>query len=108
MTIDKNFKIRVEDINEIFTMLSFVLKIESHKNKPLLNDDTKEELYVRLRPALNAKLQELRRLNYPNITEEDIWSYLSEVKWTKSKGLMLSDIVSDIIHVDNRRLNSYV
>lgn len=46
MTIDKNFKMRVEDINEIFTMLSFVLKIESHKNKPLLNDDTKEELYV--------------------------------------------------------------
>ena len=72
------------------------------------NFNTKEELYVRLRPALNAKLQELRRLNYPNITEEDIWSYLSEVKWTKSKGLMLSDIVSDIIHVDNRRLNSYV
>ena len=30
MTIDKNFKMRVEDINEIFTMLSFVLKIESH------------------------------------------------------------------------------
>ena len=49
------------------------------------NFNTKEELYVRVRPALNAKLQELRRLNYPNITEEDIWSYLSEVKWTKSK-----------------------
>ena len=43
MIIDKNFKMRVEDINEIFTMLSFVLKLESHKNKPLLNDDTKEE-----------------------------------------------------------------
>ena len=37
MIIDKNFKMRVEDINEIFTMLSFVLKLESHKNKPLLN-----------------------------------------------------------------------
>ena len=36
MIIDKNFKMRVEDINEIFTMLSFVLKLESHKNKPLL------------------------------------------------------------------------
>ena len=27
------------------------------------NFNTKEELYVRVRPALNAKLQELRRLN---------------------------------------------
>ncbi len=27
MIIDKNFKMRVEDINEIFTMLSFVLKL---------------------------------------------------------------------------------
>ena len=73
-----------------------------------LSFKTQEELYIRVRPALNAKLQELRRLNYPNITEEDIWSYLSEVKWTKSKGLMLSDIVSDIIHIDNRRLAKYL
>lgn len=72
------------------------------------NFNSKEELYTRVKPALSAKLQELRRLNYPKITEEDIWNYLSEAKWSKSRGLMLSDIVSDIIHVDNRRLNEYV
>ena len=70
--------------------------------------NTKEELYTRVKPALSAKLQELRRLNYSKITEEDIWSYLSEVKWSKSKGLMLSDIVSDIIHVDNKKLEEYI
>lgn len=70
--------------------------------------NSKEELYTRVRPALNAKLQELRRLNYPAISEEDIWNYLSETKWSKSKGLMLSDIVSDIIHLDNRKINAYI
>lgn len=70
--------------------------------------NTKEELYARVRPALNTKLQELRRLKYQDITEEDIWNYLSKTKWSKSHGLMLSDVVSDIIHVDNNKLNEYV
>lgn len=70
--------------------------------------NTQEELYIRVRPALNAKLQELRRLNYKNIKEKDIWEYLSDMKWKKSKNLMLSDIVSDIIHLDNRRLAKYL
>lgn len=70
--------------------------------------NTKEELYTRIRPALTAKLQELKRLNYSNITEEDIWYYLSTNKWSKSHGLMLSDIVSDIIHVDNKKLDEFV
>lgn len=70
--------------------------------------NTKEELYTRVKPALSAKLQEIRRLNYTNINEEDIWNYLSFEKWSKSHGLVLSDIVSDIIHVDIKKLNSYV
>lgn len=70
--------------------------------------NTKEELYLRIKPALSAKLQELRRLNYSKIREEDIWEYLTSIKWSKAKGLMLSDIVSDIIHVDNIKLNNYV
>ena len=45
---------------------------------------------------------------YKNITEEDIWSYLSEVKWTKSKGLMLSDIVNDILKTNNEKIDSYL
>lgn len=70
--------------------------------------NTKEELYFRIKPALSAKLQELRRLNYSKIKEEDIWEFLTNIKWSKAKGLMLSDIVSDIIHVDNKKLSNYV
>ena len=69
---------------------------------------TKEELYIRVRPALHAKLEELKRLNYPNIKEEDIFNYLSIVKWSKSNNLALSDIVSDIIHLNPIILNSYI
>ena len=69
---------------------------------------TKEELYIRVRPALHAKLEELKRLNYPNIKEEDIFNYLSIVKWSKSNNLALSDIVSDIIHLNPKILNSYI
>ncbi len=69
---------------------------------------TKEDLYKRVRPALSAKRQELRRLQYKNITERDIWDYLSREKWSKAKNLMLSDIVSDILHADNHCLNNFV
>lgn len=69
---------------------------------------TKEELYIRVRPALHAKLEELKRLNYPNVKEEDIFNYLSIVKWSKSNNLALSDIVSDIIHLNPKILNSYI
>lgn len=69
---------------------------------------TQKELYERVKPALHAKLQELKRLNYQDITEIDIWKYLAEIKWKKSRNLMLSDIVSDIIHVDNNQLDTYL
>lgn len=69
---------------------------------------TQKELYDRVKPALHAKLQELKRLNYNEVQEIDIWKYLIEVKWKRSKNLMLSDIVSDIIHVDNYKLSTYL
>lgn len=65
-------------------------------------------MYQRVKPALSAKRQELRRLKFKNITERDIWDYLSKEKWSKAKNLMLSDIVSDIIHADNQCLAQYV
>ena len=70
--------------------------------------NSEKELYERVKPALHAKLQELKRLNISKIKEIDIWKYLIETKWRKSKNLMLSDVVSDIIHVDNKRLSIYL
>lgn len=70
--------------------------------------NSQEELYNRVKPALNAKLQELHRLGFSYITTDDIWNYLKETKWIKGKDLTLSDIVSNIIHVDNNKLDEFV
>ncbi len=62
---------------------------------------SKEELFLRVRPALRAKSNELNKLGYYFVTDVDIWNYLIQVKWTKSKDLMLCDVVHDIFNADN-------
>ena len=58
------------------------------------------ELFKRVKPALNSKCAEAHRLGFPDLRDIDIWNYLIENKWKTSKDLMLSDIVSDIMHCD--------
>ena len=43
--------------------------------------DTLEDLYKRVKPALKTKKEEMKRLGYIYIKEEDIWNYLKEIKW---------------------------
>lgn len=69
---------------------------------------SQEELYKRVRPALKAKKMELWRLGFSYIKENDIWNYLKVYKWSKDKNLTLADIVSNILHVDNQKLDQYV
>ena len=66
-----------------------------------------EELYNRLRPALNAKMSELTANCYGYLKPEDIWNYLKERKWKNSHDLMLSDMVSDILNSDNALIDDY-
>ncbi len=68
----------------------------------------KEELYKRVGPALRAKKAELDRSNYPYIKEIDIWNYLIQEKWIKSKNLMLCDIVNDILKAENKDIDTYL
>lgn len=62
---------------------------------------SKEELFLRVRPALIAKTSELDKLGYSFVTDIDVWNYLIQVKWTKSKNLYLCDVVHDIFNVDD-------
>ncbi len=62
------------------------------------------ELYQGLIPAMNVKLEMLKRNNYTGISREDIWNYLRDYKWKSSVDLMLCDMVQDIIHTDNQEL----
>ncbi len=69
--------------------------------------NTVEELYERIKPALITKKEEMVRSGYSYIKEEDIWNYLKEVKWIKSKGLSLSEMVSDVLNTENIDIDSY-
>ncbi len=72
-----------------------------------LNFSSKEELYERVKPALRTKKSELDKLGFSYISLQDIWAYLAETKWKNGKDLMLSDIVDDILKVNNEEVNSY-
>ena len=66
------------------------------------------DLYNRVKPALKTKLKELKRENYDYIKEEDIWNYLIKTKWSNASGLVLCDVVDDILHTENEKLDKYV
>lgn len=66
------------------------------------------ELFDRVKPALHAKKVELHRLGYSYIKDIDIWNYLIEVRWRNGKDLMLSDIVSDIMHTECKKIDAYL
>lgn len=69
---------------------------------------SKEELYQRVGPALRAKVCELKRFGFSYIQEQDIWNFLIETKWSKSRDLMLYDIVDDILNSENKKIDDYL
>ena len=67
-----------------------------------------EELYKRIRPALNTKKMEMHRAGYIYIKEEDIWNYLKEIKWLHSKDLSLYQMVSDVLNSEDFKIDAYL
>ena len=67
-----------------------------------------KELYVRLKPALSAKVRELKRNDLDYIKEEDIWNYLKVTKWVSANNLLLYQMVDDILNLDNNDIDNYV
>ncbi len=67
-----------------------------------------KELYERLKPALNAKVIELKRNELDYIKAEDIWNYLKDKKWSKANNLLLYQMVDDILNLDEQEIDSFV
>ena len=67
-----------------------------------------KELYKRLTPALNTKVEELKRIDLDYIKAEDIWNYLKENKWSSAKNLLLYQMVDDILNLENYIIDDYV
>ena len=68
---------------------------------------SQKELYKSLIPALNVKMRLLKKNNYNDITNKDIWNYLKNNKWINSINLTISEMVNDIIHADNKEIDIY-
>lgn len=66
-----------------------------------------EELYKRVRPALKSKVDELQKYGNLSISEYDLWKCLIINKWRCGTGLMLSDIVDDILNTSFDEISSY-
>lgn len=66
-----------------------------------------KELYNRVVPALTSKKHEFRRKKIV-VTEEEIWTYLSETVFKESKNLQLNDIVSCIMHLEEDDIREYL
>lgn len=67
-----------------------------------------EELYKRLKPALDTKVNEMHRKGFTYIKKEDVWNYFKEIKWKKSIDLNLYQMVSDIINTEDVLIDDYL
>lgn len=67
-----------------------------------------DELYNRLKPAFQLKLNELKSKKITFITVKDLWTFLSKTKWSKEKDLELCDMVNDILNIDEGSLINYI
>ena len=67
-----------------------------------------EELYNRLVPAMETKVNELKLSGVNYIKVDDIWNYLRLNKWNKSKDLTLSRCVDDILNTSDLEYKKYI
>ena len=67
-----------------------------------------EELYNRLKPALETKRIQMQRNGFNYIRIEDIWNYLKEIKWKKARDLSLYEMVDDVLNIDDIVIDSYL
>lgn len=65
------------------------------------------ELFNRLYPAFNAKVNELKNENIL-VTEIILWNYLKENIWIDSTSLTLYDMVDDIFSLDKEKIIKYL
>ena len=73
-----------------------------------LGINNKIDLYKRLLPALKCKIRELEKYHIKNVRNEDIWNYLLKSKWGNVTGLSLSEMVDDILNLDNNDFKEYM
>ena len=67
-----------------------------------------QELYERLLPAMETKVNELINNGIKYIKVNDIWEYQKINKWSKCKNLTLSECVDDILNTSDSDYKKYL
>jgi len=73
-----------------------------------INFNSINELYIRVKPALNCKVKELRLLGKTYVKDSDVFEFLTKNVWIKDSKLTLDKIVDDILHFDNDKIDAYI
>ena len=66
------------------------------------------ELYERLVPAIETKVNELKNKGIKYISVDDIWNYQKKYNWSKSKDLTLSECVDNILNTNDLEYKQYM
>lgn len=66
------------------------------------------ELYIRVEPALDCKVNEIKRSGINYINKEDIWNYLKISIWNYKNNLTLEQMVDDILNIEIDKIDYYV
>lgn len=64
--------------------------------------------YDEIRPALRSKLEEFKLFGYEQVTEKELWAFLTKKKWKKVKDdIRLYEIVADVFSVQIGELMNF-
>ncbi len=64
--------------------------------------------YKQIKPALVSKVEEFKIFGYDQVTEKELWDFLTNKKWKKPKDeIQLHEIVADILSAKIGELMNY-
>ncbi|MCL1695025.1 MULTISPECIES: post-transcriptional regulator [unclassified Lysinibacillus] len=68
-----------------------------------------EQLFEKIRPAIDSKMEEFKHYQYDAITAEELWRYCVEKKWRKKniEQLHLHEIIATIFAVSPSDIVSF-
>ncbi|HWL27035.1 MAG TPA: post-transcriptional regulator [Ureibacillus sp.] len=70
---------------------------------------THPDLFKKVLPAIQSKLEEFQHFGYEHITQEDVWNYCVNKKWRKKiiEDLKLHEVVETIFSISASEIVSF-
>ncbi len=67
------------------------------------------DLFMKVLPALESKIEEFQHFGYDHITKEDVWNYCVKKKWRKKiiEELKLHEVVETVFSISASEIVSF-